>query len=119
MMDVRFESQRYAENLTEGFQRINFSGMEYPVAIRVENLSIKIQDETGKSLNERLNSGEEISISSNQISKLMVSENIVPEVYSLNQNYPNPFNPSTVIEFAIPEDASNVTLTIYDGLGQK
>jgi hypothetical protein len=119
MMDVRFESQRYAENLTEGFQTINFSGMEYPVTVRVENISIRLQDETGKSVNTILKPGEEISISGSEINKLMVSSDIIPDEYSLGQNYPNPFNPSTVIEFAIPEDASNVTLTIYDGLGQR
>jgi flagellar hook assembly protein FlgD len=37
----------------------------------------------------------------------------------LEQNYPNPFNPSTKIEFSIPEDANNVSLTIYDALGQR
>jgi hypothetical protein len=33
------------------------------------------------------------------------------------QNYPNPFNPSTNIKFAVPK-TSNVTLKVYDMLGQ-
>jgi flagellar hook assembly protein FlgD len=49
----------------------------------------------------------------------MVSGELLPTVYALEQNYPNPFNPSTVIEFSLPEDVSNVQLTIYDVLGQK
>jgi hypothetical protein len=49
-----------------------------------------------------------------------VSEEIFqPADYVLYQNYPNPFNPGTIIEFAIPEYSGNVTLIIYDGLGQK
>jgi hypothetical protein len=42
----------------------------------------------------------------------------VPHTYSLSQNYPNPFNPSTVINFSL-EKPSNVTLSIYNVLGQK
>ncbi len=42
--------------------------------------------------------------------------NNIPENFFLMQNYPNPFNPSTIIKFAIPEQAS-VKLTIFDVVG--
>ena len=42
----------------------------------------------------------------------------VPEEFTLSQNYPNPFNPTTEVRFQIPE-TSNVTLRIYDMLGQE
>lgn len=38
--------------------------------------------------------------------------------FVLGQNYPNPFNPETHINFTIPE-AGNVTLKIYDVLGNE
>jgi len=53
------------------------------------------------------------------IKKLMVTGELIPAVYALEQNYPNPFNPSTTIEFSLPEDVSNVQLSIYNVLGEK
>ena len=40
-----------------------------------------------------------------------------PKNFMLHENYPNPFNPTTQIRFDIPK-ISNVTLTIYNLLGQ-
>jgi Concanavalin A-like lectin/glucanases superfamily/Secretion system C-terminal sorting domain/Low-density lipoprotein receptor repeat class B len=51
------------------------------------------------------------------LSTILVTVN-APRSYALYQNYPNPFNPSTTIRFDLKE-ASNVTLAIYNVLGQK
>jgi hypothetical protein len=42
----------------------------------------------------------------------------VPNSFRLDQNYPNPFNPTTRLEYSVSLP-SNVTIAIYDLLGQK
>ena len=117
VFDIRFGSGRFAENLNNAFQSIEMRGIEYPVVVYVENIDIRLKDKTGNIINSQLQSGEKITLN-NSINKLLVSTDVLPDDYSLEQNYPNPFNPSTTIEFSTPE-LTNVTLTIYNALGQK
>jgi hypothetical protein len=42
----------------------------------------------------------------------------IPLEYALHENYPNPFNPTTTLRFDLPE-INDITLTIYNMLGQK
>jgi len=119
MFDIRYGSDRIAEDINSTIQSIEMSGLEYPVIVKVDGMDIRLQDETGNQIDENIKSGEEITISNAQINKLMVTGELIPDIYALEQNYPNPFNPSTVIEFSLPEDVSNVQLTIYDILGQR
>ena len=119
MFDIRFSSGRIAEDINSSMQTIDMSGITYPLTVRVDNMDIRLMDETGKTVNVNLKSGEDVVIGDATINKLMVSTQLIPEKYALEQNYPNPFNPSTVIEFSLPEDVGNVQLSIYNTLGEK
>ncbi len=99
MFDIRFSSGRIAEDLNSAVRTIEMSGLVYPVTLRVENMDIRMMDETRKTIDVNLKSGEETVINDAAIQKLMVSEALIPDKFALEQNYPNPFNPSTSIRF--------------------
>ena len=120
MFDIRYGSERIAEDLSKDIQSIEMRGIRYPVRVKVENMKIILKDETGKVINRELEPNEEISIDNISNNKLLVisGELATPIEYALEQNYPNPFNPVTTIKFSIPE-ATNVRLSVYNVLGEK
>jgi photosystem II stability/assembly factor-like uncharacterized protein len=52
-----------------------------------------------------------------EITGIQITNNHVPDRFSLYQNYPNPFNPSTKISYDLTSNA-NVKLVVYDVLGR-
>ncbi|NNJ54004.1 MAG: T9SS type A sorting domain-containing protein, partial [Ignavibacteriaceae bacterium] len=119
VFDVRFGSQRFVEDLSSGNNTIDFTGVEYPVKIKVEGISLKLQDVSGKIINLELHTDEEVLIVDNLINRLIVHSNgSIPTKYSLEQNYPNPFNSNTIIKYGVTE-RTFVELRIYDILGRE
>jgi hypothetical protein len=59
-----------------------------------------------------------LAIAGRAVSTSVESPSEMPQQAELFQNYPNPFNPTTNIEFQIP-DVANVSLTVYNSIGQR
>ncbi|MBT8380855.1 MAG: hypothetical protein KJO59_00705, partial [Ignavibacteria bacterium] len=83
VFDVRYESNRIAEELMSEFKAIQMTAIVHPITVKVENMDIRLQDETGKLVDANLKSGEDITISNAQVSKLMVTGDMVPDVFAL------------------------------------
>ena len=52
------------------------------------------------------------------ITEIKTTNSLIPDKYEMSQNYPNPFNPTTVIEFAVPQE-SKVLLEVFNILGER
>ena len=62
--------------------------------------------------------GEDRVLYVNRYDYLSTESDLLPTEYALHENFPNPFNPSTTLRFDLPY-AGDVSLTIYNMLGQK
>jgi hypothetical protein len=115
--DIRFSSGSMVES-SNSSQTIELTGLEFPISISVENISISLQNTFGKVINPDLKPGKIFPVV-NKIDKLDIFpvETLTPAEYTLEQNYPNPFNPATIINFAVPNE-SFVNLSIYNTLGE-
>ena len=65
-----------------------------------------------------LGTGDGLFVVQNPLTDINSFESSLSTEIILHPNYPNPFNPSTTISFKLPIE-SNVSLVVYDQLGQE
>lgn len=120
IFDVRYASDKNAEVFAAQPVSVLINGAQYPVKIQVVGMDVTLSDNStnGKLVSANLKNGESYTLANSGVSSVVFSTSTKPMSYELLQNYPNPFNPSTTIKFGLPEK-SNVTLTVFNQLGEK
>ncbi|MDZ7624256.1 MAG: hypothetical protein U5J96_07420 [Ignavibacteriaceae bacterium] len=77
--DIRYSSQRIAEDINSSVKTIDMSGVTYPLTVRVDGMDVRLMDESGKMINTNLKSGEDVVVSDATIQKLMVTAQVVTD----------------------------------------
>lgn len=118
IFDVRFASQRSAEDINGKTQVIQITGASYPVTVKTSGVAVKIQDvaSSGRKMTATISNGGQFVIADPAVTAIQVSSIESPATFALGQNYPNPFNPSTVINYQVATNGLT-TMKLYDVLG--
>ena len=132
--DARFITGRmvesYSKDAPNGQYQISLQGATYPLAVHYDFTHLAAG---GQAVTIKTDKGQLLaSTSGKPAGTLLIKSAAVkglsltlgagagnlPKVYALSQNYPNPFNPSTHFNVDVPR-LSNVSVVVYDILGQK
>ena len=119
MFDIRYSSGRIAEDLNSAIKTIDMSGVTYPLTVRVEGMDIRLMDETGKTINVNLKSGEDVVISDATIQQADgIRRNDTCRI-CIRAELSESIQPKHSDRVLITGRCRNVKLSIYNALGEK
>ena len=111
---------KVANTVTNAWEELTFdfsSHIGLPEAIGIDQIVVFPDFNLGGRTQDNIIYFDNISFYSNSVGVDNRNETF-PQGFALHENYPNPFNPTTTLRFDLPE-VSNLTLTIYNMLGQR
>lgn len=117
MFDVRFTNNANAENTVNPIVR--FQGVEYPVAITVEDATATytvIDIVTGKALGTISSNNSTVIINNENVEAVKLLKADAPVTGAMIQTIPNPASGATTVQFTVPQNGF-VTLKVYNMLG--
>jgi len=102
---VQITYEEFLENVFEPFPTVSAATVKFSVSATDGKDTVKV-------------TGDDRVLFVNRYEYLSIAAEGIPLEFALHENYPNPFNPTTTLRFDLPE-VSDITLTIYNMLGQK
>ena len=102
---VQITYEEFVENVFELFPMLPGATVKFSVVATDGIDTVKV-------------TGDDRVVYVNRYDYLSIAAEGIPLEFALHENYPNPFNPTTTLRFDLPE-VSDITLTIYNMLGQK
>ena len=105
VLSVQITYEEFVENVFELFPMLPGATVKFSVVATDGIDTVKV-------------TGDDRVVYVNRYDYLSIAAEGIPLEFALHENYPNPFNPTTTLRFDLPE-VSDITLTIYNMLGQK
>jgi hypothetical protein len=102
---VQITYEEFLENVFEPFPMLPGATVSFSVSVTDSIDTVKV-------------TGDDRVLFVNRYEYLSTEGEGIPTEFALHENYPNPFNPTTTLRFDLPE-VSDITLTIYNMLGQR